>query len=147
MPSGLYQPRVFALSEAREFVEKPLASTWETRTLLPYTRDNAAEYPCASDAEFASDPSTRICTLPARPAARLLPNPAPTTVVAIAACPQQPAAQAFVAGCGQRLVACVRNRKRRFHAIGPASELTKGDAEQKQKEFTKAINGGGPPCQ
>jgi integrase len=34
------------------------------------------------------------------------------------------------------------NRERRFHAIGPASELSKGDAEQRQQEFMKAINGG-----
>jgi hypothetical protein len=37
------------------------------------------------------------------------------------------------------------NRKRQFHEIGPASEFkTKSDAEQKQQEFMKAINGGGP---
>ena len=34
--------------------------------------------------------------------------------------------------------------KRQFHEIGPASELTKGDAEQSQQEFMRSINGGGP---
>src|SRR4051812_17454426 len=34
--------------------------------------------------------------------------------------------------------------RRQFQALGPASELTKGDAQQKQQEFMRGINGGGP---